>query len=142
MHVWIYAYVYVSMYVCMCVCMYVHVCMYVCVCVCVCVCACMYVCICTCRYVGMYMYHSFLVIFSYELLYTSNTYTLYQDQIRTVYHLHFTSWTDRNKPLYGAITLQTFYHKVHRFDERAEGPLVVHCRFVLLKRLNTKLFMF
>ncbi|KAK2140502.1 hypothetical protein LSH36_1334g00025 [Paralvinella palmiformis] len=50
-----------------------------------------------------------------------------KDDIRTVYHLHFTSWTDKRKPVYGATTLIAFYRNVQSFHEVAKGPLVVHC---------------
>ena len=53
-----------------------------------------------------------------------------QEENRYVYHFHFMSWTDRSMPLYGPLTLLGFLSKVHYYDDKNTGPLLVHCRYV------------
>ncbi|KAK2140984.1 hypothetical protein LSH36_1190g00087 [Paralvinella palmiformis] len=40
---------------------------------------------------------------------------------------HFTSWKDKGRPSFGAVTLLHFHQKVHSKDDERTGPLVVHC---------------
>jgi len=53
-----------------------------------------------------------------------------QDESRPIYQYHFTSWKDKGRPSFGAVTLLHFHQKVHSKDDEKTGPLVVHCRYV------------
>ncbi|KAK2143806.1 hypothetical protein LSH36_811g00029 [Paralvinella palmiformis] len=50
-----------------------------------------------------------------------------QDESRPIYQYHFTSWKDRGRPSFGAVTLLHFHQEVHSKDDERTGPLVVHC---------------
>jgi hypothetical protein len=54
-----------------------------------------------------------------------------QGEVREINQLHFMTWADKSEPGW-TFPVLAFLKRVRSFDDKAKGPMVVHCRSGLL----------